>query len=291
MRLGKCRALFTAPMWLLASLAVAQEKNSYSRIVSIGGSLTEIVYELGAEDLLIAVDTTSGYPESALAKLPNVGYMRTLSAEPILALNPDLVMVSSDAGPLQVLDQLREAGTKVVVIEDLPSVEGIYGKIREVSQLVDRDQQGQLLIETIRADFIDAMDLISQVENHPRVLFLLSVGTGAPMAAGEATSANTVIKLAGGQNVMSQMNGYKPVSPESIVVGAPDFVLIPQRAFDLFGSKEAVFELPELIATPAAQSQNLLVFDGLYLMGFGPRSVKAVLDLAKALHPNLGSGD
>jgi iron complex transport system substrate-binding protein len=246
---------------------------------------------LGAEDLLIAVDTTSGYPESALAKLPNVGYMRTLSAEPILALNPDLVMVSSDAGPLQVLDQLREAGTKVVVIEDLPSVEGIYGKIREVSQLVDRDQQGQLLIETIRADFIDAMDLISQVENHPRVLFLLSVGTGAPMAAGEATSANTVIKLAGGQNVMSQMNGYKPVSPESIVVGAPDFVLIPQRAFDLFGSKEAVFELPELIATPAAQSQNLLVFDGLYLMGFGPRSVKAVLDLAKALHPNLGSGD
>jgi iron complex transport system substrate-binding protein len=291
MRLGKCRALFTATIWLLASLAVAQEKNSYSRIVSIGGSLTEIVYELGAEDLLIAVDTTSGYPESALAKLPNVGYMRTLSAEPILALNPDLVMVSSDAGPLQVLDQLREAGTKVVVIEDLPSVEGIYGKIREVSQLVDRDQQGQLLIETIRADFIDAMDLISQVENHPRVLFLLSVGTGAPMAAGEATSANTVIKLAGGQNVMSQMNGYKPVSPESIVVGAPDFVLIPQRAFDLFGSKEAVFELPELIATPAAQSQNLLVFDGLYLMGFGPRSVKAVLDLAKALHPNLGSGD
>jgi iron complex transport system substrate-binding protein len=291
MRLGKCRALFTATIWLLASLAVAQEKNSYSRIVSIGGSLTEIVYELGAEDLLIAVDTTSGYPESALAKLPNVGYMRTLSAEPILALNPDLVMVSSDAGPLQVFDQLHEAGTKVVVIEDLPSVEGIYGKIREVSQLVDRDQQGQLLIETIRADFIDAMDLISQVEDHPRVLFLLSVGAGAPLAAGEATSANTVIKLAGGQNVMSQMNGYKPVSPESIVVGAPDFVLIPQRAFDLFGSIEAVFKLPELIATPAAQNQNLLVFDGLYLMGFGPRSVKAVLDLAKALHPNLGSGE
>ncbi|MFT4812707.1 MAG: iron complex transport system substrate-binding protein [Paracoccaceae bacterium] len=285
------RALFTATICLLASLAVAQEKNSYSRIVSIGGSLTEIVYELGAEDLLIAVDTTSGYPESALAKLPNVGYMRTLSAEPILALNPDLVMVSSDAGPLQVLDQLREAGTKVVVIEDLPSVEGIYGKILEVSKLVDRDQQGQFLIETIRADFIDAMNLISQVEDHPRVLFLLSVGSGAPLAAGEATSANTVIKLAGGQNVMSQMNGYKPVSPESIVVGAPDFVLIPQRAFDLFGSIEAVFKLPDLIATPAAQNQNLLVFDGLYLMGFGPRSVKAVLDLAKALHPNLGSGE
>jgi len=206
MRLGKCRVLFTVTIFLLTSLADAQEKSDYRRIVSIGGSLTEIVYELGAEDLLVAVDTTSGYPESALAKLPNVGYMRTLSAEPILALNPDLVMVSSDAGPLQVLDQLREAGTKVVVIEDFPSVEGIYGKIKEVSELVDRYQQGQLLIETIRADFIDAMDLISQVEDHPRVLFLLSVGAGAPLAAGEATSANTVIKLAGGQNVMSQMN-------------------------------------------------------------------------------------
>ena len=244
MCLGKFRALFTVTIFLLTSLAVAQEKSDYRRIVSIGGSLTEIVYELGAEDLLVAVDTTSGYPESALAKLPNVGYMRTLSAEPILALNPDLVMVSSDAGPLQVLDQLREAGTKVVVIEDFPSVEGIYGKIKEVSELVDRYQQGQLLIETIRADFIDAMDLISQVEDHPRVLFLLSVGAGAPLAAGEATSANTVIKLAGGQNVMSQINGYKPVSPESIVVGAPDFVLIPQRAFDLLARKKRCLNCP-----------------------------------------------
>lgn len=287
----KRRILVSVINFFLTTLAVAQEENGHGRIVSIGGSLTEIVYELGAENLLVAIDTTSGYPESAMARFPNVGYMRTLSAEPILSLNPDLVMVSSDAGPAQVLDQLREAGTKVVVVDDSPSVEGIYEKIRVVSQLVNREQQGKTLIETIRSDFRTAMKLISKIENHPRVIFLLSVGTGAPMAAGAATSADTMINLAGGENIMSQMNGYKPVSPESIVVGAPEFVLIPQRAFDLFGSKEAVFELPELIATPAAQNQNLLVFDGLYLMGFGPRSVNAVLDLAKALHPHLGLGE
>lgn len=272
-------------MCLLNSFAVAQKQASYGRIVSIGGSLTEIVYELGAEDSLVAIDTTSGYPESAMNRFPNVGYMRTLSAEPILSLNPDLVMASSDAGPPQVLDQLRDAGTKVIIIDDTPSVEGIYRKIETVSKLVDRESEGQILIRSMQTDFEKATALLQKIEKKPKVLFLLSVGVGAPMAAGNNTSANTMITLAGGENVMADIDGFKSVSPESIVVAAPDFVLIPQRAFDAYGSIDAVFELPELIATPAAQHRQLLVFDGLYLMGFGPRSVSAVLDLAAELHP------
>lgn len=271
----------------LNSFALADERRSYGRIVSIGGALTEIIYELDAQDLLVAVDTTSTYPKSAMADFPNVGYMRTLSAEPILSLNPDLVMVSSDAGPPQVFDQLREAGAEVVIIDDTPSVAGIYAKIRRVSSLIDREDQGLRLVESLKVDFKEAMNLMAQLEEKPRVLFLMSVGVGAPMAAGAATSADTMIKLAGALNIMSEMNGYKSVSPESIVVGAPEFILVPQRAFDIYGSADAVFELPELMATPAARDKKLLVFDGLYLTGFGPRTVSAVLDLANQLHPSL----
>jgi iron complex transport system substrate-binding protein len=282
---------FVVSLVLLNANAFAEVPARYERIVSIGGSLTEIVYHLGAEDLLVAVDTTSTYPKSALTMNPNVGYMRALSAEPILSLNPDLVMVASGAGPASVFEQLRAAGAKVVIIEDEPSIDGVYSKVREVSRLVRKEQQGLALVESLREEFSAANALLSTIDGKPRVLFLLSAGIGAPMAAGNDTSANAMITMAGGTNIMSEINGYKSISPESIVVGAPDFVLIPQHVFDRYGSRQAVFALPELIATPAAHAQQLLVFDGLYLLGFGPRSIRAVLDLATALHPHFSFDD
>lgn len=284
-------ALFIASLVLFFDGALAAEPVHYERVVSIGGSLTEIVYQLGAEALLVAVDTTSTYPEEAMAENPNVGYMRALSAEPILSLNPDLVMVSSGAGPANVFEQLQEAGTNVVIIEDEPSIDGIYAKVKQVSQLLLKEQQGLVLIEALQADFAAAQATLSTASGRPKVLFLLSAGVGAPMAAGFDTSANSMITMAGGENVMSEMRGYKTISPESIVVAAPEFVLIPQRVFDRYGSKKAVFALPELVATPAAQVQQLVVFDALYFLGFGPRAIQATLDLAKALHPNLKFSD
>ncbi|MFK7864593.1 MAG: hemin ABC transporter substrate-binding protein [Pseudohongiellaceae bacterium] len=273
---------------LYSHFSIADDTAAYRKIVSVGGSLTEILFELGVDDLLVAVDTTSSYPKSAMEDYPNVGYMRTLSAEPILSLNPDLVLASSDAGPPEVLSQLREAGTRVEIIDEKPSIEGIYQKVRRVSALLNKQEKGEELIRSLEAGFAEAAEILYQVDTAPSVLFLLSVGTGAPMAAGQETSADTMISLAGGKNAMATLSGYKSVSPESIVVAAPEYVLIPQRVLDAFGSKKAVFALPELIATPAAANQNLLVFDGLYLMGFGPRTVDAVLDLATSLHPQLG---
>ena len=66
------------------------------RIIAIGGSITEIIYALGAEDKLVAVDSTSMYPASALERHPDVGYMRALSAEPVLSVAPDVILAIDD---------------------------------------------------------------------------------------------------------------------------------------------------------------------------------------------------
>ena len=107
------------------------------------------------------------------------------------------------------------------------------------------------------------------------------------MAAGRDTAAHSMVTLAGGQNVMSDMVGYKATTPEAVILGAPEYVLAPQRTLNSLGSPEALFSLPELLATPAAAERNLLVFEDLYLTGFGPRTVAAVLELATRLHPEL----
>ena len=257
------------------------------RIIAIGGSITEIIYALGAEDKLVAVDSTSMYPASALERHPNVGYMRALSAEPVLSVNPDVILAIDDAGPPEVLEQLQAAGVNVLTIPDEPSIEGVYRKIRSVAGVLGQEQRGEQLISDIEQEYRDVAIVLSEAETRPEVLFLLSFGRGAPLAAGSDTSAHSMISLAGGNNVMAEVSGYKAITPEAIIAAEPEIVVVLQRTFSLYGDKEKLFALPELATTPAAKQGRLSIFDGLYLIGFGPRTVGAVRDLAAEFHPDL----
>ena len=258
-----------------------------TRIIAISGSITEIIYALGAEDKLVAVDSTSMYPVSALERHPDVGYMRALSAEPVLSVDPDVILAIDDAGPPEVLEQLQAVGVKILTIPDEPSIEGVYRKIRRIAGILGREQRGEQLISDMEREYRDVAIVLSEAETRPEVLFLLSFGRGAPLAAGRDTSAHSMISLAGGNNVMAQVSGYKAITPEAIIAADPEIVVVLQRTFALYGDKEKLFALPELATTPAAREGRLSIFDGLYLIGFGPRTVSAVRDLAAEFHPDL----
>ena len=259
------------------------------RIIAIGGSITEIIYALGAEDRLVAVDSTSMYPAAALERHPDVGYMRALSAEPVLSVNPDVILAIDDAGPPEVLEQLQAAGVEVLTIPDEPSIEGVYRKIRYIAGILGREQRGEQLISHMEQEYRDVENVLSEAETRPEVLFLLSFVRGAPLAAGRDTSAHSMISLAGGNNVMAEVSGYKAITPEAIIATEPEIVVVLQRTFALYGDKEQLFSLPELATTPAAKQGRLSVFDGLYLIGFGPRTVGAIRDLAAEFHRDLFS--
>jgi len=197
--------------WIAAvflSLAVAflpgiVSADQTHRIVSIGGSVTEIIYALGAADRLVAVDSTSQYPPEA-REHPDVGYMRQLSAEPILALNPTLLIAIEDSGPPTVLDQLRAAGTTLVIVPDTPSPQGVVEKVMAVAKALGIEKVGREMSAQIEQDFALLLNHLATVNTRPRVLFLLSVGTGVPLAAGRETSAAGIIDLAGGTNAIDR---------------------------------------------------------------------------------------
>jgi iron complex transport system substrate-binding protein len=115
-------------------------------------------------------------------------------------------------------------------------------------------------------------------------LFLLSVSSGAPLAAGQGTSAHSMIELAGGRNVTADFKGYKGVGPEAIIAAAPEFIIITQRTLDRYGGIDRILQLPDVKATPAARNGRVISFDDMYLLGFGPRAVQAVRELAERLH-------
>ena len=270
-----------------ADIDTGKTQDRPARIIAIGGSITEIIYALGGEARLVAVDSTSMYPAAALAQHPSVGYMRTLSAEPILSVNPDLILAVDDAGPPAALEQLRTAGVRVLNIPDEPSMAGVFTKIRHIAEVLGLEARGAELISKLDAEYQSLLRTLNRVETRPEVLFLLSVGRGAALAAGGDTSAHSMISLAGGNNVMQQLSGYKPVTPEAIITAAPQVIVALRRTLARYDDKETFFSQPELAATPAARQGRLATFDALYLIGFGPRTVRAVRELAAEFHPDL----
>jgi iron complex transport system substrate-binding protein len=257
-----------------------------TRIVSVGGAVTEILYALGLEQRIIAVDTTSLYPPRALADRPNVGYMRQLSPEGVLALGPSLVLAAEGSGPKEAIAVLAHASIPFVQIPDRFTGEGIIEKIRLIARATGSVGRGECLAKSVQADLGVLAALRARVAEPRRVLFVLSFTNGRPMVAGGATAADGLIRLAGASNAITAYDGYKLINDEAIIAARPDAILAMERAsFRL--DAQTVFEHPAFATTPAAGKKALISMEGLYLLGFGPRAARAARDVALALYPSL----
>ncbi len=257
-----------------------------TRIVSVGGAVTEILYALGAEDRIVAIDTTSLYPRKAMTDKPNVGYMRQLSSEGVLGLNPQLVLAIAGAGPKETIDVIDAAKVPLIMVPDSYSEAGMVEKIRMVAKVTGLEARGECLARSVEADLAGLRDLRAKVKTPLRVMFVMSLVDGRAMVAGQKTAANEIIKLAGGVNVAEGFDGYKIMSDEAIAAARPDHILDMERGKDSVQAA-AIFASPAFALTPAAKNKSYVAMDGLYLLGFGPRTAAAARDLALKLDPAL----
>ncbi len=260
-----------------------------SRIVSIGGAITEILYALGLEQRVVAIDSTSFYPPQALREKPNVGYMRALSPEGVIGLNPSLILATEDAGPKETLAVLRAAGIPFVLVPDKYSGKSILEKIEIVSAAAGRADRGACLARAVAADLAALAEIRSHVDHPLKAAFLLSFVNDRAMVAGRATAADGIITLAGASNAIHEYEGYKPINDEAIIAAQPDFVLAMRRDSHPLDA-QTVFAHPGFALTPAAKRQSFIAMNALYLLGFGPRTAMAARDLAATLYPTLAAG-
>ena len=121
-------------------------------------------------------------------------------------------------------------------------------------------------------------------------MFVLSFLNGRPMVAGRNTAADGIIRLAGGVNAIDAYEGYKQITDEAVIAAKPDTVLVMQRQQDPLDAT-TVFAHAAFTLTPAAAQKAFVAMDGLYLLGFGPRTAAAARDLAAQLYPALGARD
>jgi iron complex transport system substrate-binding protein len=257
-----------------------------NRIISVGGSITEILYALGMQQNIVAVDTTSLYPAEALKQKPNVGYMRRLSPEGLLALAPTLVLAIEGSGPPEAIDVLRQTKVPFVSVPDTFTGDGIIGKVRTIAVDVGVVGRGECLTEKVRDDMAALAAIRRKISRPVRVAFILSLANGRPMLSGRGTAADGIIKMAGAANAFDDFDGYKLVNDEAIVAAKPEAIVAMERGEHAL-SAETVFSQAALAMTPAAERKALIAMDGAYLLGFGPRTARAARDLALRLYPNL----
>ena len=260
--------------------AICEQSMSRSKIVVAGGSITEIVYFLGMEDKLVGVDITSNFPKEA-KKLKSIGYLRNLSIEGILSLSPGLVLAEEDIGPPIVVNQLRKTSIDLRIIKEKYDLNGIHNKILCVSKILD----ASLDDNENYVKFKNKFNLVKKFKknNSKKILLILMMRGSSPVVAGKNTSGQGFIDMTGHKNSMSDLNGWKPVSSEEIIKKNPDYIIITKRAFKNFSSLDQFLSIPGISSTIAAKKKNIIVKDGMSMLGFGPRTINVALEIDKKI--------
>lgn len=259
---------------LIAALPLLAVAAPQEKIVSLGGDVTEIVYALGAQSALVARDTTSQWPPEVTA-LPDVGYLRQLNAEGILAMRPNLVLASSQAQPSLVFNQLEQNRIQVITVTARNDLSAIDEKVQIIAKATHREAEGEALRSTIRQQ-IAALPTTPLAK---RVLFILNHGGMSAMAAGQQTAADAAIRAAGLHNAMQGFSRYQPLSQEGVIASQPDLVVVPKEGLDAMGGEENLWKLPGLAQTPAGRNKQLLAVDDMALLGFSVRTPQAIRQL------------
>ena len=275
----------SADAWTVADAAGRKtEIADVSRIVTVGGAVTEIVYALGFGDRVVAVDITSSFPSDVKSK-PSVGYMRALSPEGVLALSPKIVLAIEGSGPPDAVEVLSRASVPFVVVPEGYDEASVLRKIRFVAEALGVPEKGEALAKQVSADFAQLANTRTKITARRSAVFVLAVGNGTPTVAGDHTSVKGVFELAGIENAIKGMQGFKPATPEAALAAAPQAVITMIERSEGLGA-DVIFALPAFAGTPAAREKRLVSIPSYYLT-FGPRTAHAAQKLAASIYPEL----
>ena len=255
-----------------------------SRIVVAGGSIAEILFFLDQQDKIVALDVTSTFPEQT-KDYPSIGYVRGLSTEGILSMNPSLIIGENDMGPPFVVSQLKETDIDFRTIPEEQSIEGVLQKIYCVASILDiKDIAMEKIDIELSSSVTQLKDIVkSKKIEDVKVMLILSMKGSSPIVAGLNTSGHGFIEMLGAKNAFDSFEGWQVVSPESILKENPDFIILPQRDLHKNSDVSKIVDDPIFANINAGKQNNFIFDDGMAILGFSPRTIKSALKSAKKI--------
>lgn len=252
------------------------------RIVSLNGTITEILSLAGLEDQIVGTDVASTYPESMKSK-PKVGHNRKIPVEGVLALNPNLVIGTSTEVPKETVEQFRQAGLKVLLLDQEYSVEGSRNLIRAITDSLNLKLKGDSILSAFDRELAN-VKAFPESNEKPKVLFIYARGSGTMMVGGADTQVDKIIQLAGAENPAKDFKDYKPLTSESLVKYNPDVLLLFDSGLSSLGSTAGLLSVQGVKQTNAGKNKKIIAMDGQLLSGFSPRLPQAIKELHAKIH-------
>lgn len=253
------------------------------RIVIAGGSLTEIVFALGAGDEVVGVDKTSSYPEK-VKQLPQIGYWKLLNIEGVLSLKPTLFITLNDVEPDNVIEKVSESKVDVLALQRVPgTIELLYENITKIASKLNKQKEGELLINRIKTNLAEIQTKIATHPQKTKVLSLMSMG-GTNSVAGKNTTIDALIAIAGGEN-LAKHNSFKSYTAESIIAINPEVIILNKYSIDQLGGLDKIATIPGITETAAFKNNRITIIDDSYLFGIGPRVDEATKLLFQSFYP------
>jgi iron complex transport system substrate-binding protein len=275
-----------AALLLLAGCRFAnQEQGEHrERIVSLSKQYSEIIYALGAEKELVAVDLSSTYPPE-IKSLPTVGYHRALSAEGIISVKPTLILHDGNVGPEHVMRQLEQLKIPMKVFDakgdDIPSARLL---ISQMGEYFHQETRARDLNARLDADMAKATR--ATFSTKPKVMVIhFGRAMNVYLTMTKASVAGRMIEWAGGEMAVQGERGMVQLSPEVVAQADPDVLLLTDFGYDRLGTKEAIAgALPGVSTTRAARAGRIYRVEEHDLVYIGPRTGENVLKLQELIH-------
>jgi len=252
---------------------------SPQRIVSLVPSVTEILYALGAEHLLVGVTDFCDFPPEARRR-PKVGGMVAPSLEAIIALRPDLVIATNEGTREDTFTQLSRVGVPVYLVA-AHHVADVTSLMRRLGELTGREAAAGPLVARLEQR-IEAVKKAVLPLARPRVLYVL--WPEPLIVPGRGAIVTELIQLAGGQSLTADdPDAWPRYSLEAAVAKSPEVILLANHGAGT--GAVAVDKWKRLTSLPAVKSGRLLSVNGDLLHRYGPRFVDGLEQLARAIHP------
>lgn len=257
-----------------------------SRIVSLWGNITEVLFSLGVGDQVVGRDVASTFEEAN--DLPVVTQSHDVSAESVLSLRPTLVFAQTDTGPPEALDAIRNAGIPVVIVAAPESMDDITPRVDLIAQAVGLPAEGAALAQRTHDQIAAVQESIPADARSPRIAFLYMRGqAGVYLLAGPGSGADSMIQAAGAEDAGTAIGLDKPFTPltsEALVKAAPEVILMTTSGLESVGGVEGMISIPGVGQTPAGQTKRIITVEDGLLYSFGSRTAVALASLINQIY-------
>jgi iron complex transport system substrate-binding protein len=245
------------------------------RIVSLATGVGETLVALGVGDRVVGRDETSEMPAAAEV----VTQAHNVSAERVIALDPDVVIVDAQTTPPEALDQIAASGARIVDVPEAWTLADMAPRTQAIAEAIGVDPAA--LLATLPGE-----TAASPAPDAPRVAFLYLRGTSAIyLLGGQGSGADALIEAAGGVDAGAEagLDPFVPLTAEALVALDPDVLLVMTGGLESVNGVDGLVALPGVAQTTAGRERRIVAVDDEVLLSYGPRTGALVELLRTAL--------